>query len=133
MDQNNPLLLFLQELVKRLVSKSPKFFKILQWITALTSVITGLPGFLAKLSIHLPAPWDALANQTVAVAAAVAWLIAKLPVQSPAIAVTQDGVLLKKADDKSIPFTEQTEKKTALQNGLATSSTLKEVIDAANK
>jgi len=133
MNENNPLLLFLQEIFKRLNSKSPRFFKIWQWIAAATSAVTGLPGFLAMFSIRLPVPLDALANKTVAIAAAASWFIARMPVQSPAITVTQDGALLKKSDERAIPFTAQSEKKDALQQGLAGSATLKEVINSTNK
>lgn len=133
MDQNNSLLLFFQEIMKRLFSKSPKFFKIWQILAASTSAVTGLPGFITMLGIQLPPVLLTLENKTVAIAGLMAWFIARMPIQSPAIVVTTDGALVKKADDSATPFTAQTEKSKALQQGLAGSTTLKEVIDSANK
>lgn len=137
MDPNNPFLLWLQEMVLRFSAKSPKFFVILQWLAGATAAVAGLPslinGFIQMFQLQLPPAFSVLENKTVAVAAAVSWIIAKLPVKSPAITVTTDGALIKKTDANTIPFTAGSEKKAALKEGLAGSATLKEVINSTNK
>lgn len=114
---NNPLISFIAENLNRLFTKSPKFFKVWLWIAGLTSAITGLPGALATFGIILPSPWDITANKTVAIAATVAWFMAKLTTQSKIVDVSKDGTPLKETNVDKLPFTAQAEQKT-LSNDL---------------
>lgn len=133
MDPNNPLWLFLQEIVLRFRSKSPKTFVIIQWLSGVTAAITGLPGAIQALGLALPPAATFFESKIVAAATTASLIMARLPIMSKPIAVTADGVLLKQANDVSAPFTAASEKKAALQQGLAGSATLKEVINSTNK
>ena len=72
---------FLAELVQRLFSKNPNFFKWVQAISILVALITGLPAFLETSGIQLPEAWESISNKAVAIAALVAAFIAQLPKQ----------------------------------------------------
>lgn len=77
---------FLQELWTRITSKSPAFFVIIQKISVITLFIAGLPALIAKfqsdLGVSLP-PWVlTTASKAVAISAMIAWVIAKLPLNT---------------------------------------------------
>ena len=72
---------FIKELIARLFSKNPIFFKIIQVISALVVIITGLPEFLTSIGITLPSNLLALENKTIAIASIVAMIIAQFPTQ----------------------------------------------------
>jgi len=133
MNTQNRLLAFLVEIVKRLKSKSPRFFLILQYISAGVTAVTGLPEFLTMFSISLPSPLNLLANRTVAICGVVSLVFAKLPIENPTIAVTADGAVVKKTDENKLPFTAQSETKAAQDKGLQSSATLTEVVDTTKK
>lgn len=86
------VLAFLQEIVARLKAKSPAFFKVINWIAAITTVLTGLPGLLIQLGITLTPALTILENKTVAIASMAALLISKLTVAN--------------ATTTSLPYTE---------------------------
>lgn len=69
---------FLLELIKRLFAKTPGFFKVVQILSVITALITGLPLLLANAGIVLPEPLNALTSQAVAIAALVATFVAQL-------------------------------------------------------
>lgn len=129
----NPLLSFLQEIFTRLKSKSPKFFVIWQWIFGAVTAITGLPGFLHMFNIQLPEVFGPVITQVVAYATGLLWFMSKMPVETTTIAVTSDGAVLKKTDEKKLPFTSRVEKKNAYSADLATGASMKDVIDTVNK
>lgn len=71
---------FLADLVKRLFSKTPKFFTYVKWVLAAVAVITGLPVFLENAGIILPEAWAGIANKIVSIATAVGAFVAQLAV-----------------------------------------------------
>lgn len=71
---------FINELLLRLFSDKPWFFKVVQILSVVTALITGLPVWLAESGVVLPDAWQALSSQVVSVAAAVAAFIAQLTV-----------------------------------------------------
>lgn len=109
----NPLILFLSEIFTRLKTKSPKFFQIWQLISGIVVAVSGLPGFLQMLSITLPPQFLVLENKTVAVAASVAFLMSALTTQGTSVVVDGSGTVLKKTNEKNLPFTAQVEQKSA--------------------
>lgn len=72
---------FFAELLQRLFSNNPKFFKYVQAISAIIAVVTGLPAFLESAGISLPDWATALESKVTAVAAVITMLIAQLPKQ----------------------------------------------------
>lgn len=73
---------FLNELLIRLFSSKPWFFKVIQIVSVLTALVTGLPTFLAESGIVLPEAWEAISSKIVSVAAMVAAFVAQLTVTS---------------------------------------------------
>jgi hypothetical protein len=70
---------FLLELVARLFSQNPTFFRVIQILSAITVIITGLPDFLSSIGVSLPENLLILENKTIAIASIVAMIIAQLP------------------------------------------------------
>lgn len=71
------LLDFAIEAVIRFFSKTPWFFKVLQVLTALVAIITGLPEFLASVGVDLPAAWEAVSSKIISVAALIGTIVAQ--------------------------------------------------------
>jgi hypothetical protein len=74
---------FLQQLIARWKASSPTFFKVITTLSAITAFITGIPMLLTDLGVNLPSFLVAFENKTVAIAATVGALIAKLTVATP--------------------------------------------------
>lgn len=70
---------FWVNLIQRLFTSNPKFFKWIQWVSLAVAAITGLPDFLAFLGINLTGNWLIFENKSLAIAAFVAAIIARLP------------------------------------------------------
>lgn len=88
---------FITEIFNRLRMKSPSFFRVIQWLSVVTAAITGLPALIAQfqteLGITLPDWVITFSDKAVVIAAIVAWIIAKLPVDEPnKIKLTETGV-----------------------------------------
>ena len=88
---------FITEIFNRFRMKSPSFFRVIQWLSVATAAITGLPALIAQfqteLGITLPDWIITFSDKAVAIAAIVAWVIAKLPVDNPnKTKLTSDGV-----------------------------------------
>jgi hypothetical protein len=113
MQSTNPMITFLQELFLRLSTKSPKFFKVIQLVSAIAAAVTGLPGLFQELNITLPAWAVILQNKSVAWASATSLFISLLTAQSKPVSKTEDGVILKKTDETKLPFTANSEQKAA--------------------
>jgi len=110
---NNMLIDFLRESLQRLFQKSPKYFRIWGYISMTAALVTGLPGLLQELGINLP-DWAAvLQNKVIGWASTIAFLIAKLTVQSTPVAMTPGGEVLKKTNEEKLPFTAANEQKAA--------------------
>lgn len=113
MPQNNQLINFLQELIQRFATKSPKFFRVWQLLLSVLTAVTGLPEALQALHITLPGSLSILQNSTVAWASSAALVMSMLTTQSKPTAVKEDGTLLKETDAAKLPFTAANEVKTA--------------------
>jgi len=110
----NPLLAYLQELFLRLSTKSPKFFKIIQLVSAIATLVTGLPGLFSELGIKLPDWATVLQSKTIAFATLTALFISKLPTQSTLMTTTTTGEVLKRTDETKLPFTAANEQQQIL-------------------
>jgi hypothetical protein len=105
---NNPILSFLTELVVRLRSKSPLFFKILQWISIAVTLITGLPEFLTWAGVqNLPDWFTLLQSKVASIAALVGLFLAGLPVDQP---LPTDQPVSNVKEKIDLPFTDQVKK-----------------------
>lgn len=71
---------FFAELVGRLFSKTPTFFKVIQIVSTLVAIVTGLPSIITGLGIALPASVTGLENTVLSVAGLVGLFISSLPV-----------------------------------------------------
>ena len=80
----NGLTDFLLELIIRLFSDTPWFFKVIRIIGSAVAVITGLPLLLANAGIDLPDAMDAISNQVVSIAAVVGTIVAQMTVTTDA-------------------------------------------------
>lgn len=69
---------FLVQLVKRFLAKTPKFFKILQVLSIVLAIVTGLPSLLESAGIVLPAALSVLASKVISIASIVAAFITQL-------------------------------------------------------
>lgn len=111
----NKVLLWLKELVARFGTKSPTFFKIIQYIGIISSALLGLPEIInnfTQLGIHLPHILGDEASMVVFWSGIVAYIVGKLPTQSNITAITTEGVPIKTTSEK-LPFTNKTELQTA--------------------
>lgn len=106
--QKTDVMAFIVELLRRFSLKSPKFFQVLQTISIIAGLITGLPEFIDLLNsmganINLPEIWLAVQSKVIMWASIVLWMAAKLPVENPEQPKTGDGKLV--ARTKALPFT----------------------------
>jgi hypothetical protein len=76
----NTLTDFMLELIIRLFSDTPWFFKVIRIIGSAVAVITGLPVLLSNAGIDLPDAIDAISSQVVAIAAIVGTIVSQLTV-----------------------------------------------------
>lgn len=111
--QNPNVLAFLQELFQRLYTKSPLFFRIIQWVTGIALLITGIPAFLGMLNVHLPALWSDKLNQVIAYISAGMYFVSLLTTQSKSVGITDAGQVVKKTNEQLLPFTAAAEQKAA--------------------
>lgn len=110
---NNILILFLKENIQRLFTKSPLFFKIWSTVATVLVLITGIPELINYLSgaITIPEAWSPQITQAVAWASRAALFMSLMTTQSTPSAQTLDGTILKKTDEKKLPFTARHEEK----------------------
>lgn len=78
----NGLTDFLLELLIRLFSDTPWFFRVIRITGSSVAVITGLPLLLANAGIDLPDAIDAISSQVVSIAAIVGTIVSQLTVTS---------------------------------------------------
>lgn len=100
---------FLQEMIQRLFTKSPKFFQIWQMISAATAAVTGLPDLLKAISIQLPPTLLTFENKTVGIASTAVLFFTLMTSQSTVVAKDTTGTPLKQTDTGSLPFTSKIE------------------------
>lgn len=96
----NTVVAFFAELVGRLFSKTPAFFKVIQVVSTIVAVITGLPTILTSLNISLPASITGLENNVIAICGLVSLFISSLPVTT---ATATSGTAT--ASSAALPFT----------------------------
>ena len=77
--QENPLFKFLSELVSRLFSKNPKFFKYVQLISVVLGALSAVVVYLQSVGISLPGLFTAFGNINVIVSSVVATILSQLP------------------------------------------------------
>ena len=108
---NNILILFLKENIQRLFTKSPLFFKIWSTVATVLVLITGIPELINYLSgaITIPDAWSPQITQAVAWASRAALFMSLMTTQGTPSAQTLDGTILKKTDEKKLPFTAKSE------------------------
>lgn len=112
--QTNMLIAFLQELLQRFFTKSPKFFRIWQMITAIAAAITGIPETLAYFNITLPPALSIFENKFIAAVSTGMFIMSAMTSQSK-IAGTRNGEPVKQTDACALPFTAAQEKKVSNQ------------------
>jgi len=78
--QKNILIMsdFIVELLVRVFSKTPWFFKVVQIISAVALVVSGLPQLLAQAGVSIPDAWIGTVSQVVSIASMVAIFLAQL-------------------------------------------------------
>ena len=103
----NDAIKFLAELVNRLFAKSPKFFRIIKVIAAILAIVTGLPGILESLGIHLPDTLAVLQNKVVSIAGLAAFFVSSLTVDRTTTSPTPV------VGPSTLPLTEKDEAKKA--------------------
>jgi MFS superfamily sulfate permease-like transporter len=114
--QPNMLIAFLQELLQRFFTKSPKFFRIWQTITAIAAAITGIPEACAYFGITLPDSVTILQNKFIAAVSTGMFIMSALTTQSKTTGDSVNGQPLKITDAKSLPFTSAQEIKKTEEN-----------------
>jgi hypothetical protein len=107
---SNPLISFLSEILKRLFTQSPLFFKVWQWISMAALAVSGLPSLLTTLGITLPPALTVLENKFVTVGAAVALFMSMLTTQGT-VAKKDDGTITTDSPKDKLPFTTQAQEK----------------------
>lgn len=103
------LLKWLQETLKRLFLKKPKYFTYWQMFSGALGAISGIPYLLVQLNINLPEPFATLSNKVVTWVAGTMWLMAQLTVTAPTVGQTTEGSTVKVMDDKDMPFSYKSE------------------------
>ena len=115
----NPLIDFLKELVMRFSTKSPAFFKVIQWISGGLALAMYIPATLQAFGIDLPAIVSANINLVLAKCASVAFVVSMLTTQSKPIGITEDGKIIKSSNDEKLPFTSTSEQKIAIRSNVS--------------
>lgn len=113
---DNVLIQFFVELFRRLISKSPTFFKVWKVITGIPVLLIALPNALQVLHINLPQAFSPHVQDIVGWATTAMFFMSFLPSQSTATAVDVNGKILKKTDEEKLPFTAAKEKKALIKN-----------------
>lgn len=117
MNQQNPFVAYIVELINRFATKSPRFFRILQMITGFVTAVTGIPALFAQFNIPLPEFLTVLQNKYAGFLALGMFIVSLLSTQSKIVATTETGVAIKKTNEKALPFTAQAEEKKAAKEG----------------
>jgi hypothetical protein len=107
----NPFVAWFQELIGRLKTRAPKFFRILQYVSGAITAIAGLPALLAAYHIPLPDAITFLQNKYAGLISFGFFLASLLPAQSKIVGVDENGKPLSKVNEKLLPFTAKHEEK----------------------
>lgn len=102
---NNLFIKWLQENIQRLFTKSPLFFKIWMGISGAFVLVTAIPEALTIFKIDLPQLFNDTLQKIISGASTGMFLMALMTTQSKAVGVDVNGNILKKTDEKQLPFT----------------------------
>jgi hypothetical protein len=106
---NNMAADFLREFLNRIFSKSPLFFKVAQFISALLAFAGFVPRILAKyFNIEIPDHTEELCKD-IGIFFTGAFGAVLLPVKQVPVAQTPEGEAIKVTDEKKMPFTAKAE------------------------
>ena len=112
MKQQNMLIAFLQEFLQRFFTKSPKFFRIWQLITAIGAAITGIPEAAQQLGINIPSLISHPLGKFIAAISTGMFIMSALTTQSKIVGVDNStGNVLKSTNSTDLPFTAAVENK----------------------
>lgn len=109
MNNNSQVWNYIIEFFKRLGAKTPTFFKVLNYLSIATVIVTGLPGVLEELGITLPAWAEVLQSKAAAIAAIISTILTKLPTETPVVGTSAGGTPLKATNPETLPFTVKSE------------------------
>ena len=109
---NNVIIQFLVELIQRWRSKSPTFFKVIQWIAIGVTLFSGLPELLDQLNVTLPEWATILQSKVAGIVGFVSFLLAALPVEENP-PVVEEATPAEAKKTVSLPFTEHVDKGTS--------------------
>lgn len=114
---NNTAVNFIIEFFQRLKTKSPAFFRVLMAIAAFLTFAGMFPSLLQRwFEVEVPGHIIAMCEDIAKYAAG--FLVATaLPVNSVDVGVNSEGEILKKTDEKKLPFTAVKELKQAEKEG----------------
>lgn len=100
---------FFRESLNRLFSKSPKYFKVAQFITALLALAGFVPRILQKyFNIEIPNHTEELCKD-IGIFFSGFFGAVLLPVAQKPVAKTEEGEAIKVTDEKRMPFTAKAE------------------------
>lgn len=102
---NNVIIQFLIELIHRWRSKSPTFFKVIQYIGIAVTLFSGVPELLEMLKVTLPEWATVLQSKVAGVAGFIAFILAALPVEENP-PVVEEATPAEAKKTVSLPFTE---------------------------
>jgi len=74
---------FITELIQRFATKNPKFFKVIQTISAAVAFVAFIPDLCAYLDIASPAWLELVHDKAVKIGALTAIILAQLPNEQP--------------------------------------------------
>lgn len=125
---NPTILTFFKEFFQRLFIKSPVFFRVFQVVTATLTFAGYFPSMLQRwFNVEVPGHVITMCED-VAKYATGFFAASALTAQTKPVAIMDDGDVLKKTDDKKLPFTKKCEDKSAKEE-LAKVQKVPEVVD----
>jgi len=74
---------FITELIKRIASKNPKFFQVIQAVSATVAFVAFIPDLCAYLEIASPAWLEVVHDKAIKIGALTAIILAQLPNEQP--------------------------------------------------
>lgn len=110
------LVQWLQENFNRLIQKSPAFFRKWQLIAGILALAGYVPSILSLLNIHTSEEFVSTMKGVGSFFLGM-FLATKLPIQGEQAAVTTHGEIIKRIDEKTLPYTAAKEIKEAEKPG----------------
>lgn len=108
---NPSVLEFFREFFQRFFIKSPKFFRIFQFITGSLTFAAYIPSMLQRwFNVEVPGNYITMCED-IAKYSTGFFVSAVLTAETKPAAIMKDGDVLKKTDEKRLPFTKMCEEK----------------------